>query len=194
VDLAVTVDEKKRFLIEAKAINMELKDQHVKQAADYAANEGISWVVLSNGAIWRLYCVRFSKPIDKTLVFEIDAMNCDCKNDDVLACFGSLTSEGYSKDNLADLLSEKQTSSKFTIAAILRSDAVVDALRKEVRRLSGVRLEPEFLVTLLENEIIKRELIDGEQGDDALAFVKKLRRAFDKQKPAPETETSPNET
>jgi predicted type IV restriction endonuclease len=191
VDLAVTVDEKKRFLIEAKAINIELKDQHVKQAVDYAANEGISWVVLSNGAIWRLYCVRFSKPIDKTLVFEIDAMNCDCKNDDVVACFASLTSEGYSKDNLADLLSEKQTSSKFTIAAILRSDAMIDALRKEVRRLSGVRLEPEFLIALLENEIIKRELIDGEQGDDALAYVKKLRRAFEKQKPVPDAEATP---
>jgi predicted type IV restriction endonuclease len=185
VDLAVTVDEKKRFLIEAKAINIELKDQHVKQAVDYAANEGISWVVLSNGAIWRLYCVRFSKPIDKTLVFEIDALNCDAKNDDVVACFGSLTSEGYSKDNLADLLSEKQTSSKFTIAAVLRSEAMVEALRKEVRRLSGVRLESDFLAALLENEIIKRELIDGDQGSDAIAYVKKLKRAAEKDKEPP---------
>jgi hypothetical protein len=119
-------------------------------------------------------------------------MNCDCKNDDVVECFGSLTTEGYSKDTLADLLSEKQTSSKFTIAAILRSDAMIDALRKEVRRLSGVRLEPEFLTALLENEIIKRELIDGEQGDDALAYVKKLRRAFEKQKPVPDAEATPN--
>jgi hypothetical protein len=54
-------------------------------------------VVLSNGAIWRLYCVRFGKPIDKTLVFEIDALNCDCKNDDVVTCFGSLTSEDILK-------------------------------------------------------------------------------------------------
>ena len=41
VDLVVKVDEKKRFLIEAKAIGVELKDSHVKQAIDYAANEGI---------------------------------------------------------------------------------------------------------------------------------------------------------
>jgi hypothetical protein len=60
------------------------------------------------------YCVRSSKPIDQTLVFEFDVLNCDCKNDDIVAGFGSLTSEGYAKDNLADLLSEKQTSSKFT--------------------------------------------------------------------------------
>jgi predicted type IV restriction endonuclease len=182
VDLAVVVDEKKRFLLEAKAINIELKDQHIKQAVDYAANEGVSWVVLSNGAIWRLYCVRFSKPIDKTLVFEIDILNCDCKSDDVVACFGSLTSEGYSKDSLADLLSEKQTSSKFTIAAILRSDSMVESLRREVRRLSGVRLEPDFLLALLENEVVKRDLIDGEQAADAVAYVKKLRRAYNKEK------------
>jgi hypothetical protein len=58
--IVVTVDEKQRFLIEAKAINIELKDAHVKQAIDYAANEGITWVVLSNGAVWRLYCVLSS--------------------------------------------------------------------------------------------------------------------------------------
>jgi len=56
-------------LIEAKAINIELKDAHVKQAVDYAANEGITWVVLSNGAVWRLYCLKFGKPIDKDSCF-----------------------------------------------------------------------------------------------------------------------------
>jgi hypothetical protein len=94
VDLVVTVDEKQRFLIEAKAINIELKDAQVKQAIDYAANEGITWVVLSNGAVWRLYCLKFGKPIDKILVFEIDILSCDCKSDDIVSCFGNLTSEG----------------------------------------------------------------------------------------------------
>jgi hypothetical protein len=37
VDLLVAVDDKKRFLIEAKAIKIDLKDSHVKQAIDYAA-------------------------------------------------------------------------------------------------------------------------------------------------------------
>src|SRR5258708_474279 len=37
VDLVVTVAEKKRFLVEAKAIGIELKDGHVKQAVDFAA-------------------------------------------------------------------------------------------------------------------------------------------------------------
>jgi hypothetical protein len=69
---------------------------------------------------------------------------------------------------------------------------MIDALRKEVRRLSGVRLDSAFLVALLENVIIKRELIDGEQGDDALAYVKKLKRAFERQRTVPDAEASPS--
>jgi hypothetical protein len=184
VDLIVTVDEKKRFLIEAKAINIGLKDGHVKQAVDYAANEGISWVVLSNGAVWRLYNIKFSKPIDKILVFEIDLSTCDPKDDDVLCCLGNLSSEGYSKDSLADILSEKQTSSKYTLTAILRSDAMIEALRKEIRRLSGLRLDSDYLSSMLEDEILKRELIDSEEGNNAVAYVKKLQRAIDKDRGA----------
>jgi hypothetical protein len=44
----------------------------------------------------------------------------------------------------------------------------------------------------VENVIIKRELIDGEQGDDALAYVKKLKRAFERQRTVPDAEASPS--
>ena len=191
VDLVVTVDEKKRFLVEAKAIGIELKDGHVKQAVDYAANEGISWVVLSNGAVWRLYNLKFGKPIDKVLVFEIDLLSCDCKCDDVVCCFGNLSSEGFSKDSLTDLLNEKQTSSKYTISAVLRSNNMIEALRKEVRRLSGLRLDPDYLLSLIENEIIKRELIDSDDANEAAAYVKKLQRAAERERNATDDSKTP---
>ncbi len=38
VDLAIKVDGKLNTLIECKAIGLDLKDNHVKQAVDYAAN------------------------------------------------------------------------------------------------------------------------------------------------------------
>jgi predicted type IV restriction endonuclease len=182
-DLIVAVDGKKRFLIEVKSITTELKETHVKQAIDYAANDGVPWAVLSNGIVWRLYHVKFGKPIDKLLVFEIDILECDCKCEDVINCFGSLSSEHYSKDVLSDLLSEKQTGSKFTVAAFLRSDAMVASLRKEIRRLSGLRFEREYLLTLLETEIINRELIDSDNANNSVSYVRKLQKAFDKEHP-----------
>src|SRR5678809_1348549 len=39
-DLAVRLDGAIRLLIEVKAIGLELKDAYVKQAVDYAANQG----------------------------------------------------------------------------------------------------------------------------------------------------------
>src|SRR3954451_1353291 len=44
-DLAIKLDNKVAKLIEVKAIGSELDDRHVKQAIDYASNEGIEWVI-----------------------------------------------------------------------------------------------------------------------------------------------------
>src|SRR5262245_17403829 len=55
VDLAVEVEGDLRFLLEVKAIGVPLKDNHVKQAVDYGANKGSEWIVLTNGAVWRVY-------------------------------------------------------------------------------------------------------------------------------------------
>src|SRR5579872_2150282 len=51
VDLAVKIGEDIRFLVEAKAIGVLLKDTHVKQAIDYGANHGIEWVILTTGMV-----------------------------------------------------------------------------------------------------------------------------------------------
>src|SRR3954466_3481174 len=44
-DLAIKIDDKLVQLVEVKAIGISLEDRHVKQAVDYAANQGVEWVV-----------------------------------------------------------------------------------------------------------------------------------------------------
>src|SRR5690606_14309035 len=48
-DLAVKFEGKLVLLAEVKAIGTSLDDKHVKQAVDYAANQGCEWVILTNG-------------------------------------------------------------------------------------------------------------------------------------------------
>ena len=177
VDLAVKVDETVRFLIEVKAIGFDLKDIHVKQAIDYAANEGIEWVILTNGAVWRVYNVHFGQPIEKILVCEVDLIALSPKSDEILECFGNLSREGFSKGKMADLLRQKQVTNKFTVAALLISDDVLDDLRKAIRRLgSGIKVEVDYLRALLTNEIVKRDLIDSEEAKTAFQNVKRLQK------------------
>ena len=176
VDLMVSVDNKPRFLVEVKAVGVELKDNSIKQAIDYAANKGLDWVVLTNGIIWRIYKVVFAKPIDKVLVCELDALKANCKGQEAIACFGNLSLEGFSKDELSDWFHEKQITSKFAIAALLVSDAILDSIRLQIRRLSQVRIDVDELRSLLSEEVVKRELIDGDEAKSASAFLKKMQR------------------
>lgn len=79
-DLATRIEGKFQVLIEVKAIGLELKNVHVKQAVDYAANQGIEWVALTNGNLWRVFRVIFAKPIDAELVLDIDLLALNPKN------------------------------------------------------------------------------------------------------------------
>ena len=176
VDLMVSVDNKPRFLVEVKAVGVELKDNSIKQAVDYAANKGLDWVVLTNGIIWRIYKVVFAKPIDKVLVCELNALEANSKGPEAVECFGSLSLEGFSKDALSDWFHEKQITSKFTVAALLVSDSVLNSIRLQIRRLSQVRVDIEELRSLLIEEVIKRELMDGDEAKAASAFLKKMQR------------------
>src|SRR5689334_21176646 len=79
-DLATRIDGKFQMLIEVKAIGIELKEAHAKQAVDYAANQGVEWVALTNGIVWKVFRVIFTKPIETVLVLEVDFLALNGKN------------------------------------------------------------------------------------------------------------------
>jgi type I restriction and modification enzyme subunit R-like protein len=183
VDLAIKVDEELRFLIEVKAIGVALKDSHVKQAVDYGANKGVEWVVLTNGIVWRVYKIIFGQPIEKALICEVDVVSLSTRDHDLLECFGNLSKEGFSKGSMSDLLQQKQVTSKFALASVLLSDNIVEELRRELRRLSpGLRVDTEALRQTLAEQVIKRELIDSEDAQAAQTAVKRLMRAYAREK------------
>lgn len=54
-DFTVLPDTEYTWYLEAKALRVDLNDDHVVQALNYANATGRRWVVLSNGREWRLY-------------------------------------------------------------------------------------------------------------------------------------------
>lgn len=178
VDLAVKVGEDVRFLVEVKAINIDLKESHVKQAIDYGANHGIEWVVLTNGFAWQFYKIHFDKPIDKSLIFEVDLLQTTAKNAQLIECFGTLSREGFTQSSMTAFYQQQQATSKYSIGALLTTDAVLLTLKKELKKLSPTsKIEDDFLKNLLLTDVIKRELIEGEQATAASELIKKCARA-----------------
>jgi hypothetical protein len=172
-DLATRIDGKFQMLIEVKAIGLDLKAMHVKQAVDYAANQGIEWVALTNGTIWRVFRVIFAKPIGTELVLDIDLLTLSSKSGAHLDSIFLLTRESMLKSGLTAFHDQAQATNRFYLGALVLSDPVLDTVRRELRRLSDVKMELEDLRTALKQEVIKREVIEGEKADAARKSVSK---------------------
>lgn len=167
-DLAVKIEGKLAFLIEVKAIGLDLKEQHVKQAVDYAANQGCEWVALTNGCVWKVYKVAFSKPIEHELVVNFDLLTLNHRNSEHIELVGLLAKEGWQKAHLGEYHSQRQALSRFTLSALILTDPVLDVLRREIRRLSpDVRVETEDVRAVVEAEVLKREVLEGERAEAA---------------------------
>lgn len=163
-DLAIKLDNKVTVLIEAKAIGGELKDAHVKQAIDYAANQGVDWVVLTNAAQWRIYKVVFGKPIDQELVCEFDFLTFDPKDENHLQLLFLLTKEGWAKSSVTEYHEQKQALSRFFVGASILSEAVLAAIRRELKRVSpDVRIDVEQIRNVILAEVMKREVVEGDK-------------------------------
>jgi len=173
-DLAVKVESKLQTLIEVKAINVALKENHIKQAVDYAANQGVEWVVLTNGQIWKVFSVSFSKPISADLVLELDLLTLDHNDEDAVEDLFLLSKEGLQRSGLDAYNDQLRVRSRYNLAAIILSDPILHALRRELKRLSpDVRISVEELAEALQHEVLKRDAIEGEKFTEAAKLVAK---------------------
>jgi hypothetical protein len=173
-DLAVKLTGALALLVEVKAIGLELKDQFVKQAVDYAANQGCEWVALTTGAQWRVYRVQFTKPIVNELIVELDLLQLNPRSDADLELLWLLAKEGWQKERLGEYAAQRQALSRFSIAAVVLSPPVVDVIRRELRRITpNIRIEVEEIGMALRQEVLKRDVLEGEKADAARKLASK---------------------
>jgi predicted type IV restriction endonuclease len=184
-DLAVSIDDKIIELVEVKSAGTTLDDRHVKQAIDYGANQGITWVALTNGSVWRLYEVLFGKPIDKRLLLEVDLMTLDLKQENFIDCLAPFMKEGFEKQVQEELRDRQDATSKYLLSAlILNNDNIIAAIRRELRRVVDVLVGDDEILKVLQEEVIKRETVEGPVAEAAVRRVNKKESRSLRAKPA----------
>jgi predicted type IV restriction endonuclease len=186
-DLAVKINNKVEFLIEAKAIGLDLKESHLRQVIDYGANNGIPWVILTNGIVWDVYKIKFEKPIGYDEVCSFSMVEIDASNEEHQERLFLVCKEGLVKDAREQFHEKILTVNRFILGALLLSDEMIQVIRRELRKLSdGVLVSPEEITKVLTNEVLKRDILEG---DDAAREQNRVRRYYGKatrkQKEAP---------
>lgn len=177
-DLATKVDGKVRMIIEVKAIGLELKDSHARQAIDYAANAGIEWVAVTNGVAWRVFKVVFEKPINQELVLDFSIFDLSSRNSSDIESLFLLTRESVLKSALDAYRDRLEATNRFFLAAVILSDSVIEVVRRELRRVSpDAKIDLDELRALLRSDVLKRDVLEGDKADQA---KKKIARASSK--------------
>jgi predicted type IV restriction endonuclease len=184
-DLAVIINSEVQFLIEVKAIGMELKEMHVKQAVDYACNKGVDWAILTNGIHWKVFKVIFQKPIDQELVLDFSLTDLNPKNTSDIENLFLLAKEGLRKSVLSDYHTQKQATNRFILSALIRSDPVLKMICRELKKITpGLKVNSEDIEQILTHEVLKREVVQGEEVIQAEKMIKKIaKKTMKKKKP-----------
>lgn len=171
-DLAIKIDGKLRLLLEVKSIGVTLNDKHVKQAVDYATNQGLDWVILTNGIRWVLYRVSFKKPIEAKAVVEFDLLAANPKKHADIEKIFLLTREGLLKGAVVEFSEKQSATNKFLVAAVLLNDQdILNAIRRELRRLTDIMVPAETIAEVLRNDVIKRETLEGDEAASSARLV-----------------------
>lgn len=180
-DLAIKMENDVRLLIEVKAIGIDLKEAQIKQAVDYGSNAGIDWVILTNGNTWKVYKIVFSKPIDTELVYSFDFITLNTKKPADIELLYYLTREAMvksSKISLEDYHVQKQLVNRFTLGQLLLTEPIIDMFRRQLKRMSPeIKASNEEIRQILTEEVIKREVLDGDKALDAKKKVDKAMKA-----------------
>jgi predicted type IV restriction endonuclease len=159
-------------LIEVKAVGITLRDNHVKQAVDYAANQGVEWVILTNGQHWKVFSVSFSKPISADLVLDLDILSMSHSDEDAIEDLYLLSKEGVQRSGLDAYNDQLKVRNKFNLAALILSDPILHTIRRELKRISpDVRISVEEIKAALGHEVIKRDAIEGDKAVEAQRLV-----------------------
>ncbi len=174
-DLATVIDNDVQTLIEAKAINLLLKDSHITQAVDYAIKQPVDWVVLTNSVVWQVHKVWFANRVEHEKILEIDFLALDHHKQEDLENLFLLTKESWPKSGLHEYSERQKALSKYSLAAVILSDPILNAIRHELRQLMPeVKIDADQIQDKIEREVLELSILKDEKMAEAKKAVTKL--------------------
>jgi hypothetical protein len=138
-DLAIKHDGEILLLIEVKAIGLKLKDEHVMQASNYASNEGVRYVLLTNMEVMRMYEVTVDGKVMTEQVWEVDFSQ-DITLEDLTELY-LISKHGLPKGLLDDYAVIQTVLSEDSIIEALLTDEVATAIAKYLRSTYEVKID-----------------------------------------------------
>ncbi|MEV4097030.1 type I restriction enzyme HsdR N-terminal domain-containing protein [Streptosporangium saharense] len=157
-DYGIRIDKQLVAFIEVKRCSQKLNTKHLRQVQMYAVNEGVEWMILSNGQVWQAYHMTAGLPVVIDLALEVDLLGDAGLATKVDALF-YLTKEAFKRRLVDDLWRARAATSPRSLAQVLLSEVVVDAVRKELRRQTSYNADATEIHRALREEVLRAETL-----------------------------------
>lgn len=158
-DYGIRIEQDLVAFVEVKRIKTKLGAKHLRQVQAYALNEGVEWVLLTNGTRWQAYHVTAKMPVEVDLALDVDLLGDGSPSKKADELF-YLSRESLKRRQIDELWQVKRATSPESLADAVCSEAVVTAIRKELRRRTDHRVEEEEILRLLRETVLRVECLD----------------------------------
>ncbi len=158
-DYGVRIDKDLIAFIEVKRVATKLTTKHLRQIEMYAVNEGVEWMILTNGAHWQVYHLSGGLPVEIDLTLDVNLLGDDTgprKADQLFY----LTREALKRRQIDELWKARRAMSPGSLAQALTSAPVIEALRMELRRRTKHNADPAEIARLLKTTVIRPECLE----------------------------------
>src|ERR1022692_3793808 len=157
-DYGVRIAKQLVAFIEAKRCTTKLGAKHLRQVEMYAVNEGVEWMILTNGQVWQLWHLALGRPVVLDLALEVDLLGEGGPAQKAETLF-YLSKEAFKHHAIDELWKVKAATSAKSLAAVITSDTVLDQIRKELRRQTHHNIEVKELRDLVLTSVIRPDAL-----------------------------------
>ncbi|MEA2574752.1 MAG: hypothetical protein QOH93_2050 [Chloroflexia bacterium] len=158
-DYGLRIDKQLVAFVEVKRATTKLDVKHLRQVEMYAVNEGIEWVILTNGQQWKIYHLIGGLPMIIDLALEVSLLDATPPSKRIDQLF-YLTKESLKRRDIDELWKAKRATSPKAFAQVLLSPVVLESVRRELKKQTGYRAEDEELVALLKATVLRPECFE----------------------------------
>lgn len=153
-DYGIRIDKQLAAFVEVKRATTKLGAKHLRQVEMYAVNEGVEWMILTNGSSWQVWHLSPGMPVTIDLALDVDLLR-DGSAVMKLGQLFYLTRESMKRRQIDELWKARRATSPASLTRVLLSPPVVTVIRRELRRQTGHSVADDELAKLLRETVVR---------------------------------------
>lgn len=157
-DYGVRIDKQLVAFIEVKRVATKLGIKHLRQVEMYAVNEGVEWVVLTNGEEWQVYHITGGLPVIIDLAMDVHILGEESPQHKANQLY-YLSREAFKRRQIDELWQMKRAMLPKSLGKVILSPAVQTAIQKELKRQTSHNADLQAINQALVKSVLRPECL-----------------------------------